>query len=377
MSANQGQSGLAKVIRTTAKVLLVNAAILIGLLIPVELAFGTWIRPMALSDLRRFSIPLDTRFEFDTSSLYSGGPRNPIISTRDQWGLRGSHKTLAEIDVLTVGGSTTEQRFLDDTATWQAVAQRELALRGKPLVLANAGVDGQSTVGHAFNFDYWFPLLPELHPKTVLFYVGINDVLRHEQRVAFDSAIDARSWRVRSATYLMYRTIRSNLRARQAQVSHGRLPPLRPDEFTEQGLLTPPQFEQVAGDITAAFLANVDGLKQRVVKMGAEPVFMTQTALGWNADGSKPRGRPGTVTLDGVTVNFADVAAIHQHLNRSLMAYCDTNKLTCFDLATDVAFDNSDYYDYLHNTPHGAEKIGKYLADRLAKAHVPAVDSQH
>ena len=176
--------------------MLVNIGVLLFLLVPVELIFGTWVRPMSLSDLKRFSIPVGTTFEFDTSALYTGGPRNPIEYTRDEWGLRGTHGLPKNVDVLTVGGSTTEQRYLDDLATWQEVARRELQQQGRPLVLANAGVDGQSTIGHAFDFTYWFPLVPDLQPRVILFYVGANDVLRSERRSEFDSGLDAQSWRV-------------------------------------------------------------------------------------------------------------------------------------------------------------------------------------
>jgi hypothetical protein len=129
--------------------------------------------------------------------------------TRDAWGLRGSAETLKEIDIVTVGGSTTDQRYLDDGTTWQSVAERELRAAGRPLVLTNAGVDGQSSVGHAFNFRYWFPLLHGLQPRIVLFYVGINDVLKGEDREDFDRSVDASSWRTKSVLFQFYKVGRN------------------------------------------------------------------------------------------------------------------------------------------------------------------------
>jgi hypothetical protein len=40
-------------------------------------------------------------------------------------------------------------------------------------------------------------------------------------------------------------------------------------------------------------------------------------------------------------------------------------------MPNEVAFDGDDYYDYLHNTPKGAEKIGRYLAAKLATLQLP------
>ena len=354
------------VLRTAVLMLAVNVGVLLALLIPVELIFGTWIRPMRLADLKRFSIPFDQRFEFDTSALYAGGPRNPIVYSRDQYGFRGSYGSLSEIAMVTVGGSTTEQRYIDDTATWQEVASRDLLARGLKMPIANAGVDGQSTVGHAFSLDYWFPLLPELKPAYFLFYVGANDVMRHQDRDAFDGSMDARSWRVRSATYQLYRTIRSNMRARTTNVAHGRMPPQREEDFTSTGLLPPALQREVAAGIAERFVRSVDGLRERVLARGATPIFMTQTSFGWNAARSAPRGRKDTIQVYGHTVNFADVSVFHQTMNAALLDYCRRTGTICFDAANDVPLDAADYYDYLHNTPRGAEKIGRYLAARMA-----------
>lgn len=350
------------------KLVAINVLVLAVLIVPVELIFGTWIRPMGLQDLKRFSIPIGAQFEFDASSLYGGGSGPLLVRySRDAWGLRGSHRTLGEIDVLTVGGSTTEQRYLDEGATWQDVAQSRLAELGKPLVLANAGVDGQSSVGHIFNFDSWFPLLAGLQPEVVLFYVGANDVMRLEQRASFDSSVDATSWRVRSATYQLLRTVRSNLRARSAGLFHGKGRSLTDEDFTSQGQLSAQQRDEVTNRIVESFLHNVETLRQRSQAFGARPVFMTQTAAGWNANPSSPsRGVKHTVTIFGVAVNYADVSFVHQALNRRLIAYCKANGVACFDLASEVAFGAADYYDFLHNTPAGAAKIGEYLAERLS-----------
>jgi lysophospholipase L1-like esterase len=346
-------------------VLAVNVAVLIALLAVVELVLGNWVRPMTLRDLRRFSIPIDVTYTFDPSALYPTDGVTTASYSRDAWGLRGSGHALSDIDVVTLGGSTTDQRYLDDSKTWQAVAEREMRATAWPLLFTNAGVDGQSTVGHAFNFRYWFPLLDGLRPRIVLFYVGINDVLRGDDREAFDRSVDATAWRAKSVLFQFYKVVRGNLRAREVGVTHGRSR-RDPSEFTMQGELDPGVRETLARDITHSFVTRAGGLREDVERWGALPVFVTQTAHGWNADHAPPRGLKDRVRTHGHVVNFADVAYLHQHLNRGLMAYCAEAGVACFDLAAEVAFDADDYYDPLHNTPAGAEKIGRYLAERLS-----------
>lgn len=350
-------------------VIAVNLIVFAVLIVIVELIFGTWIRPMRLSDLRRFSIPIAVTFEFDPTTLYETTLRNPARYSRDEWGLRGSgFRSLESINLVTVGGSTTDQKFLDDLATWQHVAERELKKLGRPTVIANAGVDGQSTVGHLFDFQYWFPLLQGLHPKEVLFYIGINDVLKRDDRAQYDGSVDATSWRVRSATFQMLRLIRGNLQARRAGVTHGKMAPSSEADFTSVGHLPADERKALANQLSAEFVTNVTSLESAVRTIGATPIFMTQTAFAWNADRRPPRGKHEMLHAQGRDMNYADVAMIHQAMNAALIAHCREYHVTCFDAANDLTFDVADYYDYVHNTPSGTEKIGRYLAARLAEA---------
>jgi hypothetical protein len=128
----------------------------------------------------------------------------------------------------------------------------------------------------------------------------------------------------------------------------------------------------MASELAAEVLRNIEGLRQLVLARGAIPVFMTQTARAWNADRNPPRGLRETVRIRGRVLNYADVGFLHQGLNRELLDYCARTGTTCFDLASEVSFGVDDYYDYLHNTPSGAEKIGRYLAERLRALDVRA-----
>jgi hypothetical protein len=352
-----------------AKIVATNAAVLLGLLILVELIFGNWVRPMSIGDLKRFSIPINIDYTYDVSGLY-GDPAAPrmIQYTRDQWGLRGDFQKIGEIDVLTIGGSTTDQKFLDDRETWQSFTQKELAARGIEWTFANAGVDGQSTAGHLFNFDNWFNLLPELRPKSVLFYVGINDVMKTAARGDYDGSLDAQSWRVKSALWQIVRLVRGGKNARDAQVVHGRKQTYTEADFTTEGMLDAATREDLAKQISTRFLHNVDLLVARSQAMGARPVLVTQNAYGWNAGAGEPRGirTPQPVRIHGREMNYADVSYLHQQLNAALLRHCQEHHLACLDLASEIELGADDYYDWLHTAPSGAAKIGAYLAPRLA-----------
>jgi hypothetical protein len=346
-----------------AKIALINIAVLFGFLACVELIFGNWLRPLDVNDLKRFSIPVDVRYEYDVSNLYPDGKQ--VVYHRDQYGLRGQYTNLSTIDVLTIGGSTTDQRFIDEGSTWQAVAARRLAQLGTPAQIANAGVDGQSMTGHRFDFENWFPLLPGLHPRVVVMYVGLNDVLKRADRGSYDGSLDADSWRVKSALWQLLRVIRGNLQAHQTRVVHGRRPEIDNLTFTDAGLLAPAEINAHATAISHQFVLDAQDIAMRARALGATPVFVTQSAFAWNSGPGPVRGVDQPLQLFDTTVNYADVSYLHKHLNAALVAWCRSSGAVCFDAASELALAPDDYYDYVHRNPDGARKFGEYLAEKL------------
>ncbi len=188
--------------RVWFRVLVVNLAGVLAGLGLLELWFGG----RALNPL---SIPLDVELQFDVRDLYES-PEGPMITyRRDRHGLRGRYVDPGSIEILTIGGSTTDQRYLDDQRTWQSVLQRAFAQDGRDVEVVNAGVDGQSTLGNLANFEYWFPKIPGLNARFVLVYVGTNDFfLDASDATTFDDPRDKSdaAWLLgRSAVYDLYR----------------------------------------------------------------------------------------------------------------------------------------------------------------------------
>lgn len=74
--------------------------------------------------------------------------------------------------ILTIGGSTTDQLFVDDGNTYQRTMEKALGVG-----VLNGGVDGQSSYGHTKSIDLWHGrVLPKEKISHVLLLVGINDV---------------------------------------------------------------------------------------------------------------------------------------------------------------------------------------------------------
>lgn len=140
--------------KSLLKVISVNIFLLILGFAIVELVWGYWIFG---SELEKLNLILNERYEFSANNLYKTNEKS-ITYTRDRYGLRGDYPKTSQIDILTIGGSATDQRYLSDDKTWQVVIEKNFLTQGNRISVVNAGVDGQTTRGNIENFKYWFCL---------------------------------------------------------------------------------------------------------------------------------------------------------------------------------------------------------------------------
>ena len=350
-----------RIVRRALRVVAINLGLIVALLVPVELVMGSWIVGPKFGML---GIPRDVARTYDTAGLYPGG--GVIRYVRDAYGLRGDYGKPSDIDLLVIGGSTANELYVDDEKTWSTVLGRSLKTAGFDLQIANAAVDGQSTVGHLKAFEVWLPQIPGLKPRYVLAYVGINDVVVESAARADDMRHPTLTVRVRnflanhSALYGLVRTIRGYFQARNAHVLHG-----SGVSFRHQWIEATPQPDvEAARPIYAARLAayedRIEALTRRIREFGAAPVFITQVRYEYQVRNGKVLSIPdarGIFPLDGYVAMML--------FNESLLKTCRRVEAICVDLASELSFENGDFYDNVHTTPAGSRRIGDYLAAKL------------
>lgn len=348
-------------LRRVLGVAAINLGLIVLLLVPVELVMGSWVFGPKFGAL---NVPRDVTRHFDATGLYPGG--GPIRYVRDSYGLRGDYGRPADVDLLVIGGSTANEIYVDEGKTWSSVLAGGLGAAGLDLKVANGAVDGQSTVGHLKAFEVWFPMIPGLRPRYVLAYVGINDIALEASAPADDMrnptlAVRARNFLANhSAIYGMVRTIRGHLRARDAQLLHGSGVSFR-HEWVEA---VPQPDVEAARPAFAARLAayeeRIEALSVRIREFGATPIFVTQVRYEYQVRNGRVFGvldRRGAFNLEAYVAMTL--------FNRSLLAACRRVGAICVDLASELEFENGDFYDNLHTTPAGSRRIGDYLAAKL------------
>lgn len=119
-----------------------------------------------------------------------------IFYSRNSLGFRGPEPTdsISKLtSKITIGGSTTECRFLSDSTTWPFLLGEALKDSIPNLWINNAGIDGHSTLGHLHLLKEY---VLKLKPKYILLLTGVNDVeslkpesfdLMNDNRVHFTS----------------------------------------------------------------------------------------------------------------------------------------------------------------------------------------------
>jgi lysophospholipase L1-like esterase len=324
----------------------------------LELWFGRWFAgPGAVSMFDA----TPGRVEVRSSPLYPAGAT--ITNSRDRYGFRGGAGDPQQIDVLVLGGSTTAERYIDDKDTWTAQLQRLLRQGDCPITIANAGVDGYSTVGNIASFAGWFDRVPGLTPRFMPVYLGINDAAVNPQAAWYEDSVRYKSRRrqiehyvaARSALHRLYVSLRGWWQARRNQLVHDEVP-ITPGSVWEPASL-PPDFDAIVAPKVQAYRQRLRHLTELVRGFGAQPIYITQRRM----DGRLVKGEWQQIVGSDGARNTATVMAI----NRATLAFCKETGEVCVDLAEKIDFALGEFADALHTNPAGSADIGRFLAGEI------------
>ncbi|CAA7622528.1 Lysophospholipase L1 and related esterases [Magnetospirillum sp. LM-5] len=361
-----------------------NLGLLAGLLILAELVFGGWLGDTANSDLRRLSIYRDVTWQLSASDKY--GRADTVSYRRDSFGFRGKYGTPADVAILAVGGSTTDERFVSEGETWTDVLSACLTERGAPTPIANAGVAGQSSRGHILDFDIWFRHVPALRPAVVLVYLGINEKVLDGRVIEDDVRRYTESGRppwverllMKSALYGLVTTVRGNLAAWKAgyhalsatggaEPQSRRVDRLWREASAQQVTVGTADHDRRRQAVAMQRKPELDAYAQRlrvlaetIQAFGAEPVFATQAGGSYRRVGEKISGN-----LD----DYFELAAF----NAVTLQTCGQLGLRCLDVGAKLEFSDGDLWDVVHTTPQGSRRVGAAMCESLLAAGIAPV----
>lgn len=359
-----------KKLLTYLRVATINLALLGAGLVVLEATFGSWFSNDPWQKAERLNILRDRQIHYDVSRIY--GEKNITTYTRDAFGLRGTFKDPREITILTVGGSTTDQRLLSDGQTWQDILEQKLraAQPDVPIHIANAGVNGHTSYGHVASFTDWFPLIPGLRPKYVLFYVGINDAeVRTRPSRMFDYAAAPNGLLPQlgfaierhSALYRLYVLLHGQWAATDAAAQDHRFYN-RPDHSyvaTQEKPENRAMLETNAKHFRERFQLLMNFTRQ----MGARPICVSQPSQIYRKVDGQMRGL-AVVNGHEATMNGMDYRRSMLLLAQVMKEECAASGGFYIDIESQP-FTRTDFYDFVHMTPKGARKLGELLYEEM------------
>jgi len=222
-------------------------------------------------------------------------------------------------------------------------------------------VDGQSTFGHIKNFDLWFPYINHLKVNYFLFYIGINDVyrMRNDRYDNIFFSIPSEYSRLeniaeKSALYLLYETLTGIYIAQKYNADHSKV------DFSSVNWaatnLSRQEKEEIQGSLKDLdkYGRRLEILIRKVKSLRSIPVFITQI-------GRRHKKVNGII----YTPENDNYYYMLECYNNKLLEVCKNQDVLVINLAQDIIWSDSDFYDWTHNTPSGAEKIGRYLYRKL------------
>lgn len=344
------------------------------ILLEVVLRIYNPLQPRLKND--KIILPVNKRYEMTVDGLPL--VKKNVIHTKNSLGFRGPEPPKDwnnHLTVLAVGGSTTECYFLSDGTDWPAVLARRLRPTLPSLWVNNAGLNGHSTYGHQALLDNY---LLQLKPNVILFLIGINDVGK-DKMDGFDNALvrnayvnlDGSWWKNTARTIAqnseLISTVRLIIRGIKTQKLHygdNLYTPVRPADT----LTLPPARIQAEVDSRKPYLKPYRERIQQLVttcrKAGIEPILITQPLLvGF--------GRDSTTQTDLAKFRLHDTEngeltwkrlELYNIVTREVAA---SQGVHMIDLDRELSKKSEYYYDEMHYTEAGANKVSEIIARDL------------
>jgi len=349
------------------KVFLFNFFLLVVLLILFEFFFGNWFKKESIQNL---NIIYNKKINYNLRGIYEW-ENDKILYSRDKWGLRGNYPSTDKINILTVGGSTTDQHYISDGYTFQDIMQNKFFQNKKNIFIVNAGIDGQSTYGHIHNFRYWFPKISGLKVDYILFYVGINDFYIKHKNSYDDLILKEKNLKnlikSKSVIYDIFRMTQGVLFANAYGLNHNISNEI--NEFSFSNWVSKPYLNNhydLMEEKLKSYEKRLNILCDETYNIGAKPIFVSQSSRRtYHYLDNKLIGIPFFANLDGKKINGLDYRIMIKMMNTSLKKVANERNAIFIDLENELEFDlKNDFYDNSHNTPQGSIKIGHYLYEK-------------
>lgn len=331
--------------------------ILIEVTLRIIVSYDPW------SKTREANILRNVYYKYNISNTYENNS-SIVDYVRNKYGLRDSCATPSEIDILTIGGSTTDQRYVSFDNTYQSIIERRLKTYINDFgCVSNAGVDGHSTWGHLFSFEHWFPIIPNLRPKFIVLYIGINDV-NLLRKIPLNSGYEKmgehgiksffKNFEIVKSLLPLYRFLKQKTNSDSPIYAKHKLIRYSDDDYVINVINN--QTEFLSKQNTSIFRSRMQSLMEHISSLGAIPVCITQPHRYIMKKNGQTYGIPDVL---GKGFSGIDFDYSLRKLNDVIFELCKKNTLDLYN----HQFLSIHFYDGVHTTSSGSREIGERIAE--------------
>ncbi len=350
----------------------------VGVWIGILLILQLFASGLNIGERHKHLIPNAVRY-IDVVSGIPGIQGLQVMST-DSEGFRTAPRVdytrKTRFRIVAMGGSTTEDIYIDDRHTWTHHLQENLKAAGMDVEVINTGVAGLQSSHHLETLNY----VARFEPDMAIFLIGANDwsVFTRRYRMGFYWDIG-----IRPTQILLMKAI-ENIKLWWRAGKNARSKPPPPESF-------PKRADGVTPDVPAEFLETVnrawpddqqpqsEGLQRRpkavdavyIAKMmeisracrahAMRCMFITQPSRT-HADAA-PRDRRGARLVSFET--WLWIKTLH---NRFLLDFAAENGHLSCDLASRVPPTVEVFFDEIHFNLQGTRKVAAVVTDCILTA---------
>lgn len=297
-----------------------------------------------------------------------------VYHKKNKLGFRGDYPPtdLADhLSIITVGGSTTECKYISEGKTWPDILAKMLKKNFCNFWLNNAGLNGHSSFGHILLIEDY---LIELCPKVALFLIGVNDVGRDDLNKYDNESLSRQKTRPNILDILINMGDYSELisiinsfyriyMAEKRNIAHQCINlPMQKKNYVEK-TLEKHEIEWHEWNCLPSYRKRLRHIIKLCRDHLIEPVFITQPALF------------GPVVDDMTQVSLSDIKIenlngkikwlILEMYNDVVREVSSGDNVKIIDLARTMPKSSRYFYDYYHFNNVGAEKVATLIYEEL------------
>ena len=345
---------------------LIYVFLLFFILIIFELFNGFWFRSQLEKNILNLNALYDIDIKINPNDYYQNNQN--ISYVRNKYGLRINCQKIHDIDIVSIGGSTTDQRYIDYKDTFSYILQEKLSKHlGSSICIANSGVDGHRLVSNIDSLENWFPLIPSFNPKYYLLNIGIND-----SALISTKSLQSTSNNNTFLSYLKFQVISNSylywfskkiqniigINLNQYGVLNHKKGIKKDFEYTS--FKKSHKFENDIILNSDIFASNYERIIKIITARGAKPICVTQQALfvknGMGIDKAFPYK---DTYLNGLDLQFS-----LNLINKKITEICSNENALIVNIENNH-FTESDFYDFVHHNPQGSKKLANLIFDTI------------